>query len=336
MVTVSTHSAGSRILVTGAFGFVGRWLVSALLERQPSLDIIGCHKRGEAAAAADNRVQAVALDLTDRDGVFALVRAVRPTCVVHLAAIAAPREASLDPRRAWDVNLFGTMNVADAVLAHEPGARFIQISSSEVYGGSFDGAEAGLDESAALAPLNMYAVTKAAADLLIGKQVHDGLDAIRFRPFNHSGPGQSDAFVVAALASQIAKIERGLAPPTLFVGNTDVSRDILDVRDVVQAYASAVLLPADHGADLFNLASGRSVAIGDIADRLRSMAAVRIAVEVDPNRVRANDLKRTLGNAGHAEEVLKWRPSIGLDETLKDVLDYWRDRVRAVRTGTER
>ncbi len=166
--------------------------------------------------------------------------------------------------------------------------------------------------------------------------MHDGLDAIRFRPFNHSGPGQSDAFVVSSLASQIAKIERGLAPATLYIGNTDVSRDILDVRDVVQAYATAALLPADHGADVFNLASGRSYAIGEIADRLRSMAGVKIAVEVDPQRVRANDLKRTLGNAGHARAVLGWQPSIGLEQTLSDVLDYWRGRVGTARTGTER
>lgn len=337
-VVSASHSAGEqrRILVTGAFGFVGRWLLADLLDRDPAVEIIACHKRGEGAGVADARVRAVALDLTDRDAVFAAVRNARPTCVIHLAAISVPREASLDPRRAWDVNLFGTMYLADAVLAHAADARFIQISSSEVYGGSFEGAVGGLDERAALAPLNMYAVTKAAADLLVGKQVHDGLDAIRFRPFNHSGPGQSDAFVVSSLASQIAKIEQGLAPATLYVGNTDVSRDILDVRDVVRAYASAAFLPAGHGADLFNLASGQSYAIGDIADRLRSMAGVRIAVEIDPQRVRPNDLKRTLGNSAHAEAVLGWRPSIGLDQTLSDVLDYWRGRVGAARTGTER
>ncbi|WP_274628434.1 GDP-mannose 4,6-dehydratase [Arvimicrobium flavum] len=321
------HMSPRRVLVTGAFGFVGRWLIAELLKRDASMEIIGWRTHDEGGAAVDARVEPVAVDLTDRDTVFAACAAAKPTAVVHLAAISAPREAMLDPRRAWDVNLFGTMNLADAVLASAPTARFIHISSSEVYGGSFGRAAGALDETAALEPLNMYAVTKSAADLLVGKMAHEGLRAMRIRPFNHTGPGQSDVFVVASLASQIAKIERRMAAPVLYVGNTDVSRDILDVRDVASAYASAVMLPDGQGADVLNIASGRSIKIGEIAERLRSLAKVRIDIEVDAARVRANDIKRTLGDAQRAKAVLGWEPSIPIEETLKDVLDYWRERL---------
>lgn len=315
-----------RILVTGAFGFAGRWLTAELL-RDASLELIGWGMHGEARAGDLARVTIAAVDLTDRDAVFQAVANAAPTAVIHLAAISAPRDAVLDPRRAWEVNLFGTMNLAEAVLAHAPTARFVHVSSSEVYGGSFGRVAKPLDEGAALEPLNTYALTKSAADLLVGKLVHDGLDAVRLRPFNHTGPGQSNVFVVASLASQIARIEAGIAPPVLYIGNTDVSRDILDVRDVVKAYASAALADDLGGADVFNIASGRSCKIGEIADRLRKMAIVDIRIEVDPNRVRANDVKTTLGDGGKIRKVLGWEPSIPIEQTLKDVLDYWRQKV---------
>jgi GDP-4-dehydro-6-deoxy-D-mannose reductase len=326
---MATSARGpDRVLVTGAFGFVGRWLTAELLARDDALKIIGWGLNGEARGMQSQRVSAATVDLTDRAAVFDALASAAPTAVVHLAAISAPREALLDPRKAWDVNLFGTINLAEAVLANAPDARFLHVSSSEIYGGSFSREARPLDETAALEPLNVYALTKSAADLAVGKLAHDGLKAIRFRPFNHTGPGQNEAFVVASLASQIARIEHGLTPPILYVGNTNVSRDILDVRDVVRAYASAVMLETANGAEVLNLASGRSCAIGEIADRLCAMAKVKIDIQIDPKRVRPNDLPRTLGDASRAAAVLGWRPSMAIDQTLRDVLDYWRARTR--------
>ncbi len=333
---LAPHSGLSarRVLITGAFGFVGRWLAAEFSARDPRIEIIGWGLRGDGADQITG-VRRMGVDIVDRAAVFAAMAEIMPAAVINLAAIAAPREAALDPDRAWSVNLFGAMNVAEAVLAKAPSARFFQISSSEVYGGSFARNAGPLDEKAALEPLNVYALTKAASDLAVGKLAHEGLKAVRFRPFNHTGPGQGEAFVVAALASQIARIEQGLKPPVLHIGNTNVSRDILDVRDIVGAYASAVFAEDDLPAgEVLNLAAGVAHGIGDIADRLCAMAKVRIAIEVDPARVRANDLARTLGDASRAEALLGWRPVIPIERTLREVLDFWRGKAVAERKGT--
>ncbi|MCO5084798.1 MAG: GDP-mannose 4,6-dehydratase [Rhizobiaceae bacterium] len=331
------HSGPSarRVVITGAFGFVGRWLATELFARNPGIEIVGWGLRGEGADQIPG-VRRMGVDIVDRAAVFAAMAEVMPAAVINLAAIAAPREAALDPDRAWRVNLFGAMNVAEAVLAKAPAARFVQISSSEVYGGSFARKAGPLDEKAALEPLNVYALTKAASDLAVGKLAHDGLKAVRFRPFNHTGPGQGEAFVVAALASQIARIEQGLKAPVLHIGNTNVSRDLLDVRDIVKAYASTVTDDDLPAGEVLNLASGVAHGIGDIADRLCAMAKVKIAIEVDPARVRANDLARTLGDASRAKALLGWQPVIPIERTLRDVLDFWREKAAAERkeTGT--
>lgn len=325
-----------RVLISGAFGFVGRWLVEELLARDPELEIVGWGLSGEASGTKAGRITGMAVDLTDRAAVFDAVEHVAPTSVVHLAAISAPREAALNPRRAWNVNLFGTINLAEAVLEKAPHARFIYVSSSEVYGGSFARHAEALDETAPLEPLNVYALTKSAADLAVGRSAHEGLRALRFRPFNHTGPGQNEAFVVASLASQIARIEEGMAPPVLYMGNTNVSRDILDVRDVVSAYASAVLLDDIGDCDILNLASGKAQGIGDIARFLCGMATVKITIETDPARVRANDLVRTLGDSARARALLGWEASIPIEKTLGDVLDYCRRTLATQRQGVER
>lgn len=323
----SARSTVRRVLVTGAFGFVGRWLIAELVNRDPTVEITAWRTQDETDTAQGSQVRSVVVDITDREAVFAGIRSVLPTAVIHLAAISAPREAARDPRRAWEVNLFGTANLAEAVLEAAPQARFIHVSSSEVYGGSFVRDARGLDETAPLAPLTTYALTKAAADLQIGKLAHEGLRAIRFRPFNHTGPGQSDVFVVPSLASQVARIERGIAPPFLHVGNMSVSRDILDVRDVARAYAAAIMTDDLSTPDIFNLASGHAREICEIADLLCAMTKVDIGREVDPARLRANEVTMTRGDAGRARAVLGWAPSIPLDETLRDVLDYWRQQV---------
>jgi GDP-4-dehydro-6-deoxy-D-mannose reductase len=193
---------------------------------------------------------------------------------VHLAGIAAVGVAVKDPARTWAVNLHGTLNLAEAILAHVPDCRLIFVSSAEVYGGSFK-AGAALDESAALAPMNLYAATKAAAELALGAMAGNGLRLLRLRPFNHTGPGQAEAFVVPAFAGQIARIEAGLAPPVIKVGALRPARDFMDVRDVCAAYAACVreadALPENA---VLNIASGRAVKIGDILRMLLAQARV--------------------------------------------------------------
>jgi GDP-4-dehydro-6-deoxy-D-mannose reductase len=310
-------SPKSRILVTGASGFVGQAFIQLAADRAGTLEIIGTDHTAGA--------QALKLDITDADAVDRLVAEIRPDGVLHLAAIAAVSEATRRADTAWAVNFQGTMNVARAVARHVPAARFVFVGSADMYGGTFDTVKGPLNETAALEPFSVYAATKAAADLMICQMVHDGFNAVRFRPFNHTGPGQADKFVVPSFAKQIARIERGLDQPVLYVGNLDVWRDFMDVRDVVDAYVRALDPTREFPrGGVFNLASGVARRIGDILGDLLARAKMPIQVMQAPDRVRAHEMLETCGDARRAREALGWAPRIPWDRTLSETLDFAR------------
>jgi GDP-4-dehydro-6-deoxy-D-mannose reductase len=170
-----------RVLITGSSGFVGRHLLPLLDAWFPGVEIF------------TNR-----MDVTNRDDVIQAVRNAQPDACIHLAAISSVPAAKSDPEATWRVNLHGTLNIARAVLEYSPGCHLLFASSAEIYGGSFREGRP-LNESALLAPMNSYAATKAAADLALGSMASEGLRVVRLRLFNHTGPGQSEAFVVPAV-----------------------------------------------------------------------------------------------------------------------------------------
>jgi GDP-4-dehydro-6-deoxy-D-mannose reductase len=178
-----------------------------------------------------------------------------------------------------------------------------------------------------LDPITTYGASKAACDLMVGQMARQGLRAIRFRPFNHTGPGQSVHFAVPSFAAQIASIERGECEPVIQVGNLASRRDFLDVRDVVDAYVRAILvfdrLPSNC---TMNLASGRATAIEEILRMLLSLSPSKIDVIQDVQRMRANDASVAIGDASLARELLDWVPRIRLSETLSSVLESFRYR----------
>lgn len=181
-----------------------------------------------------------------------------------------------------------------------------------------------------LAPTNIYAASKAAADLALGALVGDGLRCVRLRPFNHTGPGQSPALVVAAFARQVTRIEAGLQPPRLKVGALDPRRDFLDVRDVCEAYVACLhrgdLLPT---GTILNLASGVPRRIGDVLDQLLTIAGVSADIETSQALLRSTDIPLAQGDATAAHAALGWQPTIPWERTLRDVIEDWRARVRA-------
>lgn len=316
---------GHRILVTGAGGFVGRWLLRELAGRLSAGDqiIAAFHKQApsrEAHVAFD-------VDLTQAAKVSELITAAKPTAVIHLAAVSAVTAAARDPGTAWDVNVKSTHYLAEAFRRQVPHGRFVYISSGEVYGGDADGRPA-IDETTSLKPRNLYAVTKAAADLLIAQMAWEGLDAIRFRPFNHIGPGQGTDFAISSFSAQIAKIEAGLEEPVISVGDLSAMRDFCDVRDVVRAYADAALA-ATAAVPVVNLASGHSSSMRAILDTLLGMATKPIDVRVDPARLRASEPARPDVDTTLAKSALNWQARIPLGESLRDVLSVWRSTVDA-------
>lgn len=298
------HSV-QKVLVTGAAGFVGQRLLSALKRRHPNWVY-------DAPAAAE-------LDIRDPDVMSRRILETGPDLVVHLAAVAAVTDSVRAPRNTWDVNLGGTVNLVLALQEHAPSAHLLYVSSAEVYGASLNDGRA--SEATLLQPVNPYAASKAAADILVRQAAANGLSATVMRPFNHTGAGQSEAFVAPAFAAQIARIEAGLQEPVISVGSLDDERDFLDVSDVVDAYVRVI----DRRASLapgavFNVASGQTVRIGDLLDKLLALSKASISVRVDPARLRPSPIPRVVGDAS-ALRNLGWSPSVDLDVTLAAILD---------------
>lgn len=306
-----------RVLLTGASGFVGRHLAKALAARfGPAASIIPTARVAEDGFAA--------LDICDAEGAAGMLAAVRPTHVVNLAAIAAPVDAQRSPAAAWRLHAEAPMALGRAILAIVPDCWLLHVSSGMVYGRSGLCGEP-LAETAALAPLDDYGVTKAAGDLAVGMLAHRGLRCVVLRPFNHTGPGQSDSFAIPAFAAQIARIEAGLADPVLRVGNLESVRDFLDVRDVVDAYARVIERTGSlQPGTVFNVASGRSTEMAAALAVLLGLGRRAITVESDPARMRPSDLPCLLGDAARLRDAVGWQPAIPLEQTLRDVLDGFR------------
>ncbi len=315
-----------RVLITGARGFVAPYVSEALRH----IGGPGVRLFATAKEACEHPVHGPveALDVVDSAAVAAAITRYAPTHVIHLAGIAAPAAVSADPEAAWRVHVQGALNLARTILREAPECSLLHVGSGLVYGDSArDGLPVG--EDALLAPIDEYAASKAAADLALGALARRGLKCVRLRPFNHTGPGQTDAFVVSAFAKQISMIEAGLAPPVIRVGNLDAERDFLDVRDIASAYALAVQSSeALERGIILNIASGRAWSIAEILEHLLAQSRLKITVEQDPERLRPSDLPRIIGDSTRAHRCLGWAPEYAFSNTLAAVLDDWRMRLR--------
>ena len=303
-----------RILVIGAAGFVGRHLMATLEAEHGPDAVFGAGKNGAR----------VSLDLLDGDALRRVLREIQPSHVVNLAGIAAPGEAASSQNAAWSLHLHAVLDLGRALLEHHPEAWLVQVGSGLAYGRTARHGRP-LRETDTLEPLDIYGASKAAGDLAIGTLLDQGLRVVRLRPFNHTGPGQSTDFAVPAFAQQIAQIEAGLRCGILSVGNLDSARDFLDVRDVADAYAAVIRRSDDlESGSVFNVASGHPIVMRALLDELLSMSAAIIEVHPDPARQRPGELTTISGDASALKTATGWAPSIGLNRTLRDVLDAQR------------
>jgi nucleoside-diphosphate-sugar epimerase len=296
-----------RVFVTGAAGFVGRHLVARLA------------RSGHELFATDQE-----LDVADPSAIGPFVARTRPDAIVHLAAVSSVVASREAPALTYRVNFEGAHTLLEAARIHAPRARVLLVGSGEVYGGAAPGAPP-FSEDAPLRPGSPYSRTKAAADLLGASYAEKGLEVVRVRPFNHTGPGQGASFVAASFARQLAEIGLGRREPVLAVGNLASVRDFLDVEDVVAAYA--LLCEGRAPAGVYNVASGVGISIGTLLDRLCALAKLAPRIEVDPARVRPTD--SSIGDASRLRAASGWAACNPLDDTLERLLAFWRRELSA-------
>ena len=284
------------ILVTGPQGFAGSVLLAQLGERALPTEV----------------------DVTDAASLADAVRAAAPGAIVHLAAISSVTASTEDPGEAWRVNVVGAVNLLEAARAHAPDARILMVSTGEVYGRA---EQVPTPEDAPIAPISQYAASKAAVELACG--LAQALRARgRRRPrVSARGPGRDERFAVGSWTAQIARAEEA-GGGTVLVGDLSSKRDITDVRDICRAYE--LLLDPSVPAETYNVASGRVVELGEVLDLLVGMARCPIQVEPDPARSRPSDLTVISGDPSRLHAATGWTPTIPLEQTLADALDFAR------------
>jgi GDP-4-dehydro-6-deoxy-D-mannose reductase len=311
-----------RALITGIGGFVGRHLLHHL--QAEGDDVSGLARPADCQDLAMS-VRVYHSDLGDRTAVERVMRETRPEAVYHLAAQSSPAESLADPWATIGNNLLGQINLFEAVLSAGIRPRVLVVGSSDEYG-RVRPEDVPTDENVPLRPTSPYAVSKVGQDVM-GFQyfAQHGLQVVRVRPFNHTGPGQDVRFVIPSFAHQLAEIEAGEREPVLRVGNLDVARDFTDARDMVCAYRLALV--AGVPGDVYNLGRGRSVRIAEMVDELITLCRVPVETRVDQTLLRPSDVPRQEADTRKFTTLTGWQPRIAWHTTLRDTLEYWRQKV---------
>lgn len=300
-------------LITGATGFAGGHLLERLTSEGVAVHAWAHRKLPDSTTSAG--VTWTAVDLLDGAAVRDAIAAARPSVIYHCAGIADLHDAWRAPARALRVNVLGTHHVLEAARTLDVMPRLLVTGSAQIYRAS----SAALTEDDAIGPTNPYGVSKLAQELTAAAS---SLPVLLVRPFNHAGPRQSPSYATSAFAQQIADIEAGRREPVLHVGNLDAQRDITDVRDTVRAYQA--LAESGRPGVPYNVCTGRAHTMRSLLDILLSLARVRVRVDVDPARLRPSDNPLILGSHARLTRDTGWTPAIPIEQTLSDLLDYWR------------
>jgi GDP-4-dehydro-6-deoxy-D-mannose reductase len=314
-----------KALITGITGFAGSHLAEYLLREQPDVEVFGIRRwrsRMDNIAHLEGQVELLECDLKDYSSVHAALSRVRPDYVFHLAAQSFVPTSWNSPSETLATNVSGQVNLFEAIraLGLDP---VVQLACSSEEYGLVHKDEVPIRETNPLRPLSPYAVSKVTQDYL-GYQYFQsyGLKAIRTRGFNHTGPRRGDVFVTSNFARQIVRIEKGLQPPVIRVGNLDAIRDFTDVRDMVRAYWMAVT-KAKPG-EVYNIATGHGITIRAMLDLQLSFSTAKVSIETDPERLRPSDVETLIGDASKFKADTGWEPQIPFEQTMRDLLDYWR------------
>lgn len=301
-----------KAFITGINGFAGKYLAEHLLEN--GLEVYGIDRNNTEVNGCEVEV----CDILNKEKLVAVIKKVKPDYIFHLAALSSVKQSFSNPDMTKKVSVEGTRNLFDAVIAAQISPVFLVVSSLQVYGTPDT---LPITEDAPLRPQSPYAESKVEQEKLCHEYFEKGLKIIISRSFNHTGPGQNAEFVWPSFAKQIAEIEKGKRNE-LKVGNLDLEKDFSDVRDIVKAYLLAVqkCVPGE----IYNICRGKPYKIGKLLEILKSYSSAEVKIVVYTERIRKIDVPVLYGDNSKFAKATGWKPAIKFEQTLKDILEYWR------------
>lgn len=317
-----------RVLITGITGFAGSHLADYILENHPDVEVYGIvrwRSRMDNILHIQDKIKLFEADLKDMVSLRKCLGDIRPDRIFHLAAQSFVLTSWLCPAETFAINSIGQINLFETVRSLNLDPRIQIAGSSEEYG-HVNSDEIPMKETNPLRPLSPYAVSKVAQDLL-GYQYYKsyGLKVVITRGFNHTGPRRGEVFICSNFARQIAAIEKGKKDRVIHVGNLEAKRDFTDVRDVVRAYWLS--LEKCKPGEAYNIGRGETISMKEVLDKLLSLSEVNVDIKVDPERLRPSDVPILLSDSSKFRAETGWEPIIPFDQTLEDLLNYWRERV---------
>ena len=297
----------SQILITGDTGFVGQHV----LESWP-------HAIGLSSVIKN-------IDIRDKQALSEAISKVKPTAVLHLAALSFVPDSFKSPEKTFDVNLVGTLRLLEALKDNNFSGRLLYVGTGDAYG-LVPEIELPVREDRALRPRSPYAVSKLAAEALCYQWSQtEPFEVLMARPFNHIGIGQSPNFAISGFAKQIAQINSGISPPSIRVGNLEITRDFTDVKDILRAYE--LILTQGHNGTIYNVCSGQEYSLRSMLERLLMLSGVQATIELDPALIRPVEQTRMRGSYKLLQSHTGWAPASDIDETLLKIYNNWKNLI---------
>ncbi|MBW2974480.1 GDP-mannose 4,6-dehydratase [Candidatus Woesearchaeota archaeon] len=315
-----------KALITGITGFVGSHLADFLLSKGYDVwGIVRWRSTTENISGIKSRLKIIEADLNDSHSFYNAINKIKPEEIYHLAAQSFVPTSWTAPADTMKTNVIGTINLFEAVRKAAIDPKIQVAGSSEEYGMVLPN-EIPIKETNPLRPLSPYGVSKVAQDMLSYQYFKSyGLKTVVTRGFNHTGPRRGEVFICSNFAKQIVEVEKGKKKPVIKVGNLKAKRDFTDVRDMVRGYHLA--LQKGTAGERYNICSGKAYSMQEVLDKLLKLSDVDIKVEKDPERMRPSDVPILLGDNTKFTKATGWKPEISFEQTLKDIMDYWRERI---------
>ena len=302
------------VLVTGSEGFVGTHLIKAL--RETPYEVVPV----SYPLLMPEKGNYVPLDILNQEMSRDVVKSYGPDIIFHLAAISSVSKSLRDPQLTYQTNIIGTVNLLEAAKSLNKKIRFIFVSTCELYGGGD-----GLTEASEIILKNPYAISKYAAELICRNYLMEDIGCVILRPFNHTGPGQAEDFVLPTIAKQIAEIEKSSRPPLIEIGNKEIKREFINISDMIEAYVRA--LEKCQPGEIYNISSNIGYTLSEVLDIFKELSRARFEIKIDPSKMRKVDIPVLTGDGRKFSSLTGWQPKFKLAKTLEDLLNYWRAKI---------